>query len=91
MTLPAVLFGILVSTLMGAVFHLWKNGSFGRLLLYLILAWVGFWAGHLLGNRFGLTFGSVGPLRLGMGVLVGVGTLLAGHWLSLIRQEEPNP
>ncbi len=91
MTLPAVLFGILVSTLMGAVFHLWKNGGFGRLLLYLILAWVGFWAGHLLGNRFGLTFGSVGPLRLGMALLVGVGTLLGGHWLSLVRQEEPNP
>ena len=90
MTLPAVLFGILVSTLMGAIFHLWKNGGFGRLILYLILAWTGFWIGHLLANHFGLTFGSVGPLRFGMGLLVGIGALFAGHWLSLIRQEEPD-
>ena len=89
MTLPAFLFGLLISTLMGAVFHLWKNGGLGRLLLYLILAWVGFWAGHLLANRFSLTFGSVGPLHLGMGLLVGAASLFAGYWLSLIRQEEP--
>lgn len=91
MTLPAVLFGILVSTLMGAAFHLWKNGGFGRLVLYLILAWVGFWGGHLLGNRFGLTFGSIGPLRFGMALLTGVITLFAGHWLSLTRPEEEGP
>jgi hypothetical protein len=90
MTLPALLFGFLVSTLMGAVFHLWKDGGLGRLLLYLVLAWIGFWAGHLLGNRFGLTFASLGPLRLGMALLVGAATVYAGYWLSLIRQEEPN-
>jgi hypothetical protein len=89
MTLPAFLFGFLVSTLLGAVFHLWKDGGFGRLVLYILLAWVGFWIGHFLGNRWQLTFASIGPLRLGMALLGGVLTLLGGHWLSLIRQDEP--
>jgi hypothetical protein len=89
MTLPAFLFGFLISTLLGAMFHLWKNGGFGRLLLYLIFAWVGFWAGHLLGNSLGWTFISIGPLRLGMALLVAAFTLYVGNWLSLINQDEP--
>jgi hypothetical protein len=89
MTLPAFLFGFLISTLLGAIFHLWKDGGFGRLLLYLILAWVGFWAGHLIGNSLGWTFISIGPLRLGMALLAAAITLYAGNWLSLINQDEP--
>lgn len=88
MTLPALLFGFLVSTLMGAAFHLWKDGGFGRLLLYLILAWVGFWAGHILANQLGWTFGSIGPLRFGMAVLLCAATIYGGYWLSLINREE---
>jgi hypothetical protein len=88
MTIPALLFGLLVSTLMGAAFHLWKGGSLGRLLLYLILAWIGFWSGHMLGNNLGWTFGSIGPLRFGMAILVGIVTIFAGYWLSLVNQEQ---
>ncbi len=88
MTLPALLFGFLVSTFMGAAFHLWKGGGLGRLLLYLILAWVGFWAGQLLGDRFGWSFASLGPLRLGVGLVVSALTLYGGYWLSLISREE---
>ena len=89
MTLPSALFGFLVSTLMGAAFHLWKGGNLGRLVLYLILAWIGFWAGHLLGDSMGIDFGSVGPLRLGMAVLSAAVTLGVGYWLSLVRDDEP--
>jgi hypothetical protein len=88
MTLPAALFGFLVSTLMGAAFHLWKDGGLGRLLLYLILAWIGFWSGHLLANQLGWTFGSIGPLRFGMAILVAAATIYIGYWLSLISREE---
>lgn len=88
MTIPAFIFGLLVSTLMGAAFHLWKGGGLGRLLLYLILAWVGFWGGHMLGNNIGWTFGSIGPLRFGMAILVAIVTLFAGYWLSLVNHEQ---
>jgi hypothetical protein len=87
MTLPALLFGFLVSTLLGAVFHLWKGGSLGRLVLYLLLSWIGFWAGHLLGSRLGWTFFSIGPLHLGMAMLVGAVALYGGNWLSQINNE----
>jgi hypothetical protein len=88
MTLPAVLFGFLVSTLMGAAFHLWKDGGLGRLLLYLILAWAGFWIGHFLGDSAGLIFGSIGPLRFGMAFLIALLSIGVGYWLSLINRDE---
>ncbi len=88
MTVPAVVFGFLVSTFLGAAFHLWRGGGLGRLLLYLVLAWVGFWLGHLAGEGLGITFGSIGPLRFGMAVIGGLATLGVGYWLSLIREDE---
>lgn len=90
MTIPALLFGFLISTFLGAAFHLWKDGGLGRLLLYMLLAWAGFWAGHILGGRLGFTFGSVGPLHLGMAMLVSIATIFAGYWLSLVNREESN-
>lgn len=87
MTLPALLFGFLVATLMGAAFHLWKNGGLGRLILYLLLAWIGFWTGHIVANALGWRFLSVGPLRFGVAVLSALLFLGVGHWLSLVKNE----
>jgi hypothetical protein len=87
MTLPSILIGIVISTLYGAAFHLWRGGKLFRLVLYLILAWIGFWIGHTLGNLWGWTFFSLGPLRLGAATLGAVTTLGIGYWLSLV---DPN-
>jgi uncharacterized membrane protein YeaQ/YmgE (transglycosylase-associated protein family) len=86
MTLPTLIFGILVSTLYGAAFHLWRGGSLGRLLLYLLLGWIGFWVGHLLATNWGWTFLSVGSLRLGMATFGSFLLLLVGYWLSLVER-----
>lgn len=86
MTIPAIFFGILVSTFLGAAFHLWKDGGLGRLVLFIFLAWIGFWAGHILGQTLQWTWMSVGPLRLGTALAGAVIFLLIGNWLSLIRQ-----
>ncbi len=86
MTIPAVLFGVLVSTFIGAAFHLWKNGGVGRLILYVLLAWAGFWAGHIIGQMLGWTIFSIGPLHFGT-ALLGCGLFLGvGYWFSLVRQ-----
>ena len=87
MTLPSFLIGIVISSLYGAVFHLWRGGGLGRLVLYLILAWIGFWLGHIAGNALGWTFFSLGPLRLGMATVGSVITLGAGYWLSLVERQ----
>jgi len=88
MTLPSIIIGILISSLYGVAFHLWRGGSLGRLILYIILAWIGFWAGHLIGNALDWTFFSLGPLRLGMATLGAGITLGFGHWLSLVERVE---
>jgi hypothetical protein len=87
MTFPAVILGLILSTLYGAGFHLWKGGSLGRMVLYLILAWLGFWAGQLLASLFGWTFDRVGGLHI---AAASVGSLLflgVGYWLSLVEVE----
>jgi len=88
MTLPSFLLGIVISSLYGAIFHLWRGGGLGRLILYIILAWIGFWIGHFVGNALNWTFFSLGPLRLGTATL---GTLIflgVGYWLSLVETRD---
>jgi hypothetical protein len=87
MTIPALLFGFLVSTFMGAAFHLWKDGGIGRLFLYLVLAWVGFWTGQIIGDKMGWTFFKIGPLNFGVAVLLGIVFIGIGYWFSLVRRE----
>jgi hypothetical protein len=83
MTLPALLFGVVISSLYGAVFHLVRGGSGKRLLAYLVAGWIGFWAGHLVGQVFEITFFSVGPIRLGMGTIMALVALFLANWLAI--------
>jgi hypothetical protein len=85
MTIPAVLFGVFLSTLYGALFHFWRGGDKKRLILYLVLSWVGFWIGQFLGSSMGWSFAEVGPLNLGMATLGSVIFLGVGYWLSLVE------
>lgn len=91
MSTPALLLGFIISTLYGALFHLWRGGSAGRLLLYLILGWVGFWGGHFIASHFGWKFDSLGQLHLGTASLGSILLLGVGHWLSLVEIERKPP
>jgi hypothetical protein len=88
MTLPAFLFGFLAATLYGGIMHLWKNGGLGRLMLYLVLSWVGFTAGHLFAGKMGWNFLDIGPLHFGLASLGSFLLLVVGHWLSLIQVDK---
>jgi hypothetical protein len=88
MTLPALVFGIIISSLYGAAFHLWRDGGIGRLFLYLLLSWFGFWVGHYLAERLGWTFGSVGPLHIGLATVISFLFLFIGHWLSKVEVQK---
>jgi hypothetical protein len=87
MTLPAFLFGFLLSSLYGAAFHLWVGGNAGRLLLYILLSWSGFWIGQFAANYLNWTFLSLGPLHVGMATLCSFLFLGLGYWLSLFEVE----
>ena len=86
MTIPTILIGIVISSLYGVAFHLWRGGGLGRLILYIVLAWIGFWIGHIIGNSQGWTFVSLGPLRLGAATVGSIITLGFGYWLSLVER-----
>jgi hypothetical protein len=88
MTVPAILFGLLLSTLYGAAFHFWRGGSLGKLLLYILLSWFGFWTGHGISSATKMSFGDVGPLHFGMATLGSIIFLAAGAWLSEFREVE---
>ena len=86
MTIPSIIIGIVISSIYGVAFHLWRGGGFGRLILYIVLAWIGFWIGHLIGFNQNWTFASLGPLRLGTATVGAVITLGFGYWLSLVER-----
>lgn len=91
MTLPAFIFGLFVAILMGGLFHFWRGGNLGRLILYIILSIIGFWIGHIVAGVLGWSLFDVGPLHLGMSILGSLATLAFGYWLSLIQVEKSNP
>jgi len=90
MQIQTVIFGVLLSSLFGALFHVWKGGKLWRLLVFLVLAWAGFWGGHFLGERVGIDFLKVGLLNTGFAIILSLFTLFAGYWLIFGRLEGEN-
>ncbi|NPV76909.1 MAG: hypothetical protein HPY59_11115 [Anaerolineae bacterium] len=87
MTLASIGFGLVVATLIGALFHLWKGGGLKDLLLYLILSWIGFWVGQAWGANLGWKFGKYGQLYLLFATVGSVFFLFVGYWLSLSNRK----
>jgi hypothetical protein len=85
MTLPAYLLGLVYALLLGSLFHVWRDGGIGRLLLYLALSVLGAAAGQWAGMFFKLSFFPVGALNLGLVTLGSMLFLLVGYWLSLVE------
>jgi hypothetical protein len=88
MTLPSLLFALLVALFYGAIYHLIRGGSFWRLLLYFSLSISGFAMGHFLGIWRGWVLIPFGSLNLGLSSLGSVIVLILGDWLSRIEVEE---
>ena len=84
MTFPAVIFSFFVATLFGGLLHLWRGGNLFRLVLYLVLSWVGFFGGHFLAESLSINFIDVGTIHLGLGIVGSLVLLGLGYWLSLV-------
>jgi hypothetical protein len=85
MTLPTLLFGLLVALLYGALYHLLRNGGFWRLLLFFSLSIAGFILGHWIGIWREWTFIPLGALNLGLSTLGSFMLLAVGDWLSRLE------
>lgn len=83
-TVPSILFGLVVALLAGALFHALRGGSGWRLLLNFGLSILGFALGQVTGMWFSITLYKFGVLDLGMGILGSILFLAAGAWL--VRQ-----
>lgn len=82
MTIPSLLFALLIASLYGVLYHLIRGGGFGRLLLFLILGWAGFALGHLLGAWRGWVLIPMGELNLGLSTLGSLLLLVLGDLIS---------
>jgi hypothetical protein len=88
MTLPSLLLGAVIASLLGALFHLIRGGGLGKLILYLLLGWLGFWAGHALAAHFDWNFDKLGGLHLGTACFFALVFLFAGSWLSQVEVQK---
>ena len=85
MNIPTLIFGGLIATLYGAIFHFIRGGSLGRMFVYIILSWAGFWLGHFLAQRFEWGFVNVGSLNLGISSIASIVFMIIGYWVFFGR------
>jgi len=88
MTLPTLLFALIVSTLCGVLYNFLRGGTGWRLLLYIGLSALGFALGQRIGAWRGWSLFAFGALDIGLGVLGSFLLLLFGDWLSRIETKK---
>ncbi len=88
MTYPAILLGVLLSTLYGAAFHFFRGGSTKKLLVDLVLSWLGFWLGDSLAAYMTWSFGSVGVLNVGTGTVLSFALMFIAELIDRFRQNQ---
>jgi hypothetical protein len=87
MTLPTLIFGGLVASLYGAIFHLIRGGGLGKLILYILLSWAGFFLGQFIAERTGLEFINIGALNLGIASITSILFMIIGYWIFKGRSQ----
>jgi len=90
MTIPLLLFALLIALLCGAVFHILRGGSGWRLLLYLVLSVLGFAVGQAFSMWRGWQLLTFGALDMGAGLIGSLIFLVLGDWLSRIENSSEN-
>jgi uncharacterized membrane protein YeaQ/YmgE (transglycosylase-associated protein family) len=85
MTIPTLLFALLITLLCGVIFHILRGGSGWRLLLYFGLSTLGFAVGQWISFARGWHLLTFGALDIGVGVIGSVVFLALGEWLSRIE------
>jgi hypothetical protein len=87
MTIPVLLFALLISLLCGVLFHILRGGSGWRLLLYFGLSTLGFAVGQWISIARGWQLLTFGVLDIGLGLIGSAVFLVLGEWLSRIEKK----
>ncbi|MCP4141147.1 MAG: hypothetical protein GY755_12845 [Chloroflexi bacterium] len=85
MNIPSLFLAFLVASLLGVLYHLWRGGGPKRILFYLILAWLGFFAGHFAAQWSNWFIYPIGELNLGFALIGALIFLFVGDWLGKIE------
>jgi len=85
MTIPSLLFALLITLLYGALYHLFRGGGFWRLIFYFGLSAFGFTIGDLTGYWSGWVIIPLGALDIGSASIGSLIFLIVGDWLSRIE------
>jgi hypothetical protein len=85
---PSILLGLVIATLVGALFFAFRpSRSYRRLGYCILIAWVGFAVGHFTAELIGLDLWSAGAINLG-GALPGCLLGLIGWQILSLREWE---
>jgi len=82
MTWQSLLLGFLLASLSGLAFHLVRGGALSRLALYVVTAWVSFFAGQFVSMLLGWDYWRLGTLNLFPALLATLLGLLASTLLA---------
>jgi hypothetical protein len=88
MTIPVLLFALLISMLCGTLFHILRGGNGWRLLLCFGLSALGFAVGQWIATARAWHLLMFGALDIGMGLIGSVLFLVVGDWLSRIETKK---
>jgi hypothetical protein len=88
LTLPVIVFSLVIALLLGALYHAIRGGGGWRLLFFFGLSIFGFIVGHYLGSWLGWNFSLIGSLNLGMAIPGSILFLMGGEWLSRIEVKD---
>jgi hypothetical protein len=82
MTVASFFLGLLIGLIPAFLWHFLSGGTFKRLLLLIVLSWIGFWLGHLVALWQQWTFLKLGPIYLGSALIFSIAFVIAGSWLG---------
>jgi hypothetical protein len=79
---PTIALGAVLSTAYAALFHFWQKGDITNLRHYLVAAWLGFAAGHILGDMLAFHWLQIGQLNVASGTIGAALSLLIARSLE---------
>ena len=88
---PNTVFALVVATLIGAIFHLLFGGRGRRLVLFLVMSWVGFGMGDAAGRSLGIALVMIGDLHFAFALVGCIVTLLLVHIFTSGRSARRQP